>query len=313
METIVRNIDYGSRRVPWGGLGTDISHSGCIDEALFQAGLDWEVTQKPLQTVEEVPVPLTGYWANVRVQDNEPLGIVTDRYRVIQNSEAFGFVDSLIGEGVTFQQAGQFQNGRKVWVLAKLPDRYVLADEAVSPYVVFITSHDGSSSVKVAMTPVRVICCNMINLALRRASRTWSAQHTGDISLKLDDARDTLLHAGEYMDALGNEIGNLHLLKLTDSQVISLADKIYPEAPEMTDLQKRNAGMKRQDLLERYFLAPDLSILPRNAFRFIQAVSDHATHSDPARRGANYNENLFARSIEGNPLIDRAYALVKAV
>jgi len=62
----------------------------------------------------------------------------------------------------------------------------------------------------------------------------------------------------------------------------------------------------------RYFDAPDLLHVGRNAYRFICAVSDFATHAKPLRETATYRENVFAKTIEGNPLIDRAYELVQA-
>lgn len=312
MLQATRNIDYGRRVVPWSGLGTDITDCTTVADALWKAGLDWTVIQKPIQTSELFPVELEGFKANIRDYDNAPLGIVTDRYKVIQNVEAFQFTESLVSEGVRFEQAGQFQGGRKVWLLAKLPDRYIISGEAVNPYVVFVTSHDGSGSVKVAMTPVRAICCNMLNLALRNASRTWSANHTGDIEGKLEDARDTLLHAETYMSALGQEIEILNHQRVSDADVIAMVGELIPVDEKMTEVQKKNVGALRDDLLTRYFHAPDLESLPRNAFRFIQAVSDHATHASPLRQRANFRENLFARSIDGNTMLDKAYALVKA-
>ncbi len=68
----------------------------------------------------------------------------------------------------------------------------------------------------------------------------------------------------------------------------------------------------REDMKLRYFEAPDLKHVGKNAYRFINAVSDFATHSKPLRNTANYRENMFAKTIEGNPLIDKAYELVLA-
>ena len=65
-------------------------------------------------------------------------------------------------------------------------------------------------------------------------------------------------------------------------------------------------------MTSRYYDAPDLKTMPDNAYRFINAVSDFATHSDPLRKTANYREQIFHRTIEGNPMIDKAYRLVKA-
>ena len=62
----------------------------------------------------------------------------------------------------------------------------------------------------------------------------------------------------------------------------------------------------------RYFDAPDLQHIGKNAYRFINAVSDFATHAKPLKERANYKENLFARTVDGNAMIDKAYEMVKA-
>ena len=79
-----------------------------------------------------------------------------------------------------------------------------------------------------------------------------------------------------------------------------------------TAVQKKNTIRLREDMIKRYYDAPDLKNVGNNAYRFINAVSEFATHSSPIRKTANYKENLFGRTIDGNPLIDKAYQLVKA-
>ena len=80
----------------------------------------------------------------------------------------------------------------------------------------------------------------------------------------------------------------------------------------MTPLQRKNIFRLREDMQARYFDAPDLKEVGNNAYRFINAVSDFATHAQPLRKTANYKENLFARTVEGNPLIDKAYQMICA-
>lgn len=66
-------------------------------------------------------------------------------------------------------------------------------------------------------------------------------------------------------------------------------------------------------IIDWYYDAPDLQdVGGNNAYRFINAVSDFATHNEPLRRTTNYKENLFMRTMDGNPMIDRAYQIVKA-
>ena len=88
--------------------------------------------------------------------------------------------------------------------------------------------------------------------------------------------------------------------------------ELLPMKDDMTIQQKKNVRNLQEDLKRRYFDAPDLQDTGKNAYRFVNAVSDFATHSKPLRETANYKENLFMRTIDGNALIDRAYRMVKA-
>ena len=304
-------INYKERRPVWNGLGTDISHCTTVDEALHDSGLDFDVYQTDIVTDELYPIPLNGFKANVK-DDGTPLGIVSSKYSVVQNRDAFSFLNDLAAEGMKFERAGGLQSGRKVFILARMPDRYIISGESITGYTVFINSFDGSGAVKILMTPVRMICLNMLNLALRKTLRSWSAVHCGDVTGKLEDAKNTLIYADRYMHELGAAIEDMKHQTITDTKVIELTDALYPTNDKMTDIQLRNVNQQRSDLLERYFHAPDLETMKKTAYRFINAVSDHATHAAPIRRRENSDESLFIRSVEGNPLVDRAFNLLSA-
>ncbi len=100
------------RETPWHGLGTKVLSAPSSSDALRLAGLDWQVLQEPIYT--ETEERIEGYKANVRDSDRRVLGVVTDRYKVIQNEEAFAFTDELLGEGVRYETAGSLLGGRKV-------------------------------------------------------------------------------------------------------------------------------------------------------------------------------------------------------
>ena len=201
MAANVETMFFTGREKPWHGLGTQVEEAPDSREALIAAGLDWDVVQRPVFTQDGNLIP--GYYANVRQQDGAILGVVTSRYRIVQNREAFVFTDSLLGEGVRYETAGSLMDGRKVWLLARLPQRYIIGGDNIMPYLVFSNTHDGSGAIKIAMTPIRVLCNNTLNLALDTARRVWSIQHTGDINAKMDDAREILFRADEYMSELG--------------------------------------------------------------------------------------------------------------
>lgn len=309
MAAEVENMFY-VRETPWHGLGTRVMEAPDSGQALEMAGLNWEVLQEPVYTKDEELIK--GYKANVRDSDRKVLGVVTDRYKVIQNRDAFAFTDSLLGEGVRYETAGSLMGGRKVWLLAHMPHNYIISGERISPYLVFSNTHDGSGAVKVALTPVRVVCNNTLNLALSTAKRSWSMVHTGNIAGKLDEAGDTLFLAEKYMDSLGKEFEALRMKKLTDKQVMEFIEILLPAADISTPLQQKNMKRLQEDMKRRYFDAPDLQGTGKNAYRFINAVSDFATHAKPLRRSAVYKENLFAKTMDGNPMIDKAYQMVCA-
>lgn len=248
----------------------------------------------------------------MRETDRRVLGVVSERYKVIQNEEAFAFTDALLGEGVRYETAGSLQGGRKVWMLAHMPHEYIITGERISPYLLFSNTHDGSGAVKVALTPIRVVCNNTLNLALTTAKRCWTTIHTGDIKNKMQEAKNTLLLAETYMDSLGKEFENLRMKKLSDKQVMEYIEILLPMEDGSTPQQIRNMKRLQEDMKARYFEAPDLKGVGKNAYRFINAVSDFATHAEPLRKTANYRENLFAKTMEGNPVIDKAYRMVCA-
>lgn len=299
------------REKPWHGLGTRVIEAPNSEDALILAGLNWNVLQEPIRVGINKLIP--GYKANIRDIDHKVLGIVTDRYKVIQNQQAFAFTDALLGEGVRYETAGSLQGGKKVWLLAHMPQEYLVAGDQISPYLIFSNSHDGSGAVKVAMTPIRVVCNNTLNLALNTANRVWSVKHVGEIKDKLTEARDTLLLSDTYMRCFGNEVEDLRKKSLTDQQVEKYIDLLLPIEDNASLVRQRNVQHLKDDLKIRYFDAPDLQDIGKNAYRFINAVSDFATHTAPLRRTTNYQENLFAKTMEGNPMIDKAYAMMKAV
>ena len=133
MSADVETMFY-TRVAPWHNLGVCVETALTSEEALKKSGLDWTVTQRPILTDNYDPIP--GYKANIRSTDNRILGVVSNRYKVVQNHEAFAFVDNLLGEGVRFETAGSLNGGKKVWMLAKLPGRYIMLDEEIEPYLV---------------------------------------------------------------------------------------------------------------------------------------------------------------------------------
>lgn len=178
-------------------------------EVMSAAGLDWQVAKCEL--VAKMPVhsdrpedngfifgsnnyvECPNAFATYRTDYNIPLGIVKERYTPVQNVEAFTFFDNAIGKDkAIWQTAGFFGMGERIFVSAKLPKNILVQGDPVENYLVFTTSHDGSSGVKILFTPIRVICENTLNAAIATSSNYVSFRHTKSVHGNLDIASEIL-------------------------------------------------------------------------------------------------------------------------
>lgn len=279
-------------------------------EALVAAGLDWNVVSTPVYQENGLLIP--GYKANVRDKDNMVLGIVSGRYKIVQNTEAFEFTDSLIGETengeVRYETAGSLYNGKKVWLLAKLPTTKVLDDD-VEPYLCFANSFDGSGAVQVCITGIRVVCQNTLNIALNTAKRKWSTKHVGDMQSKLEEAKLCLRMADSYMANLDVEADRLANAKLYREQVEEILDEMFPADDNTSERKKNNIVQFKNQFWTAYSM-PDIQKFEDSAWMAVNAMSDLVTHSAPRRSTASYNENRWGKIMDGHALLDQFNNLV---
>ncbi len=293
------------RNKPWHGLGTEVPEAPTSADALRFAGLDWTVRQEPVYNARGGVI--SGYKSNVRDTDGSVLGIVGDRYKVVQNVDAFHFTDDLIGGDVRYETAGSLRDGKQIWLLARMPERRVAGD-SVEPYLCFTNSHDGGGGLKVCMTPIRVVCNNTLNLALGSAKRIWSMRHTENIRERMQEARDCLFLADEYMSNLAVYADHAANKTLYERDVKAILDELFPIAEHSSDREKATAEKCRNEFMVCYF-APDIRQFRGTAWGVINAASDLATHSMPHRNTKDYAANNWARVIDGHAIIDKTVKL----
>lgn len=309
MSANVETMFY-NRVVPWHGIGTMVQEAPTSAEALKLAGLDWQVEQTPVYTESGLLIP--NYKANIRSTDGQALGIVTSRYKIIQNTEAFEFTDSLVGETedgvVKYETAGSLDNGKRIWLLAKMPTQKVLGDD-VDPYLCFTNSHDGKGSVRVCMSPIRVVCSNTLSIAFSRAKRQWSTKHVGNIESKLEEAKMCLELAYEYMDGLKIEAERLANATLRKEQIEEIFNEMFPVDETTSERKKNNIKNIKDEFYIAYFM-PDIKQFQGTAYGAVNAMSDFITHCAPRRNTANYNVNRWGKIIDGHPMFDQFVELV---
>lgn len=293
------------REVPWHGLGTRVEDAPDSEAAIIKAGLLWAVESKPMFLSDGRQV--FGYRANVRSTDGAVLGVVSDSYQVVQNREAFAFTDALLGEGVRYETAGSLRGGKRIWLLARLPERYKILGDDFTPYICFTNGHDGFWALRVVMTPIRVVCQNTLNLALAKARRAWSTIHIGDINARLQEARRTLGLARAYYEALDEEAGKLADTKISVDQLIN---KLFPIPEDTGKAAQNNVKKRRKELTDRVY-HKDLEPFWDTAWAFINGVADMVSHRQPQRKTDTWAERRFESILDGPALLDQACALVR--
>lgn len=302
---------FSVREKPWHGLGVVVEKAPTMVEALQLSGLDWEVKKRKLFTTlndKRIVVPDT--FATVRATDGAVLGTVGNKYQVVQNADAFSFVDQMKVDGdVEFETAGSLNGGSTVFITAKMGQFKLLGDE-VDKYLVFSNSHNGSSRVRMVVTPIRVVCNNTLNMALKNHDRSWSAIHTGSVNNRVADAVAGLGFANEYYANLQQAAEELYKIKFSRAQFEGLLDKLYPMTDEYS-ARKKNTYEYNRETLTRAYMMDDLNDVRGTAWGVVNAISDYATHV-PSRGKDLSQEGVMYTVINGIGLLQQVYEMMLA-
>ena len=229
----------GAREAAWHRLGTVFEDVDgiTVEKALetLDAGaiVATENVQAPLITDEGVTlVTDTTKKMTVRVRSTgaTPLGVVAQKYQVIQESEAFGFLNSIVDSGdALVSAAGLLNDGRRAFCTLKLPSNILIGGvDAIDMYLFVVTSHDGTLATTAAATPIRVVCQNTVSAALQGATRTWKVRHTPGASKKIEEARRALDLSFGYEEAFKFEAERLFAVKVDKKKYESMVKVMFP-------------------------------------------------------------------------------------
>lgn len=241
MPAEVENMFY-SGQVPWHGIGISVPSELNAAEAIVLAGLDWEVETAKIVTNDQKRTAIDDYRVTRRLTDNAILGVVKKNYVPIQNREAFGMFDNVVGEGKAYYHtAGSLRGGSKVWMLAKLPGVIEVGkdfgkSDEVERYLLLSNSHDGSRPLQMIFTPVRVVCSNTLSIALMKengdevtkiAPRV-SIKQNSKASLRIKEAERTMGSALKYYEKFGDFANFLRSKQVNKEQVTNIVAEVFP-------------------------------------------------------------------------------------
>ena len=325
VQKVLETAESTERKAWYETQGVKLDNVTSLDTALKLSGLDFEVQKKPLyfnpnfevKNEEGKPLPpkftkIEGSFTTVRTDTNQPLGIVTDSYEILQNREAFDFLDSLTVQGAKFETAGFFKkNGAASYISMSTEPLEILGD-TFEPYMMISNGHDGSSAIKVALTPVRAVCRNTAILALKRATNIVVINHSKKMYDRLIAAKAVMLANTAYMQELNKIAEELATKPFSEEAFEAMAKKLFPVNVDDSDIiQIRNIA-KLEQLMKAY-KENDLQNFNGTAWKAIQAVSDFESHPVQFRKAKKIAANgtpEFQVIMTGMPLLNKVFQMV---
>jgi phage/plasmid-like protein (TIGR03299 family) len=333
----VASMSYNRQNgAPWHHLGKPVDGLQTAEEVIVNTNQGYEVEARAIFAVPnkvdfdgETILPLNaddiatavampGKRAIFRKDTGDCFGMVSDGYKVIQNREAFSFLDKLVaGHEMRYESAGVFGKGERLWMLGVLPKdlRILNSDDLVKKYILCYNSHDGSMAFRVLFTGVRVVCWNTCSGALAEGEgKGVSIRHNGNVDEKLDLARKTLGLAVAYFDSFGDKADALARTQISPEALKAYFARLYPSEGKGAPKSKRDTNLTTRHTLTGLFeggTGQELDTARGTAWGAYNAVTEFIDyHSGNLDGGRRLESNWLG---DGARVKERAWDLILEV
>lgn len=235
----------------WHELGQVVQNPLTVEEALFQAGLDFQVAKTPvIYSTSGDPIQMEDKYVTFRQDTDQALGVVGKKYEILQNKDALSFFDTILEEkGAVIQTAGALFNGKQVFVTALMPDHiHVPGDGEVRMYVNLFNSHDGNSPVIAFLSPTRIVCWNTLMLALGNTTNKVVMRHTSGVRGKFQEAARLMGVYDKLQKELEEAFDKMVHTTVKEEQVEALIKRLFPSVKEVggAEASKKAQGIREQ-------------------------------------------------------------------
>ena len=288
----------------WHGLAnvlfdkdTHVNTQTMLDSAKLS---NWDIQLEEIAYPVDYRSDKTNYFVtrtNPFDNGKDVLAIVGSKYKVVQNEQLFDFGDNLLDGGASWESAGSIKGGRVVFGSLVIPKEITLdaqgANDKTITYLLVHTSHDGSVSVQASITPVRVVCQNTLNIALKGVKQSFKLRHTQSIDGKIAMAREALGMSFTYMDTFEQEAKALFETAVTEKQFIDIVKNIYPKpSKDATKAQLTKWDNKMVLLSDLYNNSPTNANIKGTAWGVFNALTERIDYFKQERK--NNLENRLA-------------------
>jgi len=295
---------FASRQEPaWHNLGTVFDKDADINttQMLGMAHLnDWNVRLEKVTFPENYTVAKDAF-AVVR---NHPyngnpdvLATVGERYKTVQNEELFAFGDGILDGGAQWETAGSIKDGRVVFGSLAVPHEFIIDPQGIADttktYLLLHTSHDGSTSLQANITPVRVVCQNTLNMALKDTVQSFKVKHTQTISGRMEEARRVLGLTFDHMTHFEELAKNLFETEITNAQFDKLVASLYPAKDDADKMANTKYQQKIDIINNLYRVAPTQDGIRGTKWGALNALTERVDYYRTARGN---DESLMANA-----------------
>lgn len=298
----------------WGGTVTP--EAQYAEEAIKIAGLDYEVeaVQAGAQEADGSFTPYENKFVIRRSSDRKPYMIASDHYTIVQPAECFAFADELVKDHnvrLQYETAGAMFDGAVLWLAARLPETLKIAGDDVVTYIFLRQTFDGSGCLMAGITPQRIVCDNTLTLAVKGAKRSAKMRHTGDMTKKIEQAKEVLRLHKDYTVAFQKEAERLLSINIAEHRFDGLIETLLPYPKDATQRIINGVDNKRCEL-RMYMDVPDLANVRSTGWGFYNAVSDLVCHGEAGRKTQTEQSNRLVKVLDGHDVLQRAHDLILA-
>lgn len=270
--------------VPWHGLGQDLTAGAPLEVWREEAGLNFDViaAKAKYETDDGQLLAMDSRKILFRSDTKKPLGVVGEKYRIVQPGEAIEFFRDLTEErGFTMETAGVLGGGQRIWALARMGSGAdVISTDRTTPYVLLATSFDGGLATTVKRTAIRVVCHNTITMALNQKSRQEVRVHHG-ATFDADAVKKELGLVQSSWDAWLKQARNLSTIELNENQVDELtrmvALRTIPKTSDEDAQRDSKAYKKVLELFNGAAIGSDLTG-GKTAWQWLNSVTEYVDH-----------------------------------
>ena len=289
---------YVDRTTTWHAIGKTVEECKDLEGVLRASGLDYNVVKEPVFARPDVNgqpsnllMTIPNRFITMRENDGHMYDVVSDKFEIVQNREAFDFVNYM-GEDLQFEKAGETENG-VVYIIGKLPEVDILGDSFI-PHVIFRNGFTGKVKITAAICPLRIVCQNQFNFAFKNTQNAVTIRHVQNAERKLEEAREVLKLSADYMAEINAMALMYASIKLTEKDLDRVLDNMFPIVdPENMNAFKRHQLEEQRDKFKKAYMADDNSNFRGTAWGMINAYSDFITHKAPQGNTATKDEGKF--------------------